>query len=139
MPKALEYFEWINLPFWLDPILLGGLVSLATVVLVSRCGVVSSKEQVYRLQLHQVPEQEVDGPKMRFTRYAPVLLAVYSVAMCVILLTIYVQPYQEATGTLSAGGSINLLSAEALLVLAGPTVVLPTALIAWRMISKSYG
>jgi hypothetical protein len=59
--------------------------------------------------------------------------------MCTILLTIYVQPYQEATGTLSAGGTSNWLSGEALLVLAGPTVVLPTAVIAWRMIRKSYG
>ena len=31
VPKALEYFEWVNLPFWLDPILLGGLVSLVAV------------------------------------------------------------------------------------------------------------
>jgi Na+/proline symporter len=139
VPKALEYFEWVNLPFWLDPILLGGLVSLATVLLVSRRGVVSQKEQVYRLQLHEVPQQEVDAPKMRFTLYAPVLLAAYSVTMCAILLTIYVQPYQEATGTLSTGGSINLFSGEALMVLAGPIVVLPTALIAWRMIRRSYG
>jgi hypothetical protein len=56
-----------------------------------------------------------------------------------ILLTIYVQPYQEATGTLSAGVNINWLCGEALLVLAGPIVVLPTALVAWRMIKKSYG
>jgi Na+/proline symporter len=139
VPKALSYLEWVDLPFWLDPILLGGLVSLTTVVLLSRRGVVSQKEHVYRLELHQVPQQEIDVPKMRFTRYAPVLLAVYSVTMCVILLTIYVQPYQEATGTLSTGGSINWLSGEALLVLAGPIVVLPTAVIAWRMIRKSYG
>ncbi len=76
---------------------------------------------------------------MRFTRYAPLVLAGYSVTMCVILFTIYVQPYQEVTGTLSAGGRINWLSGESLLVLSGPIVVLPTAWIAWRMIRKSYG
>jgi hypothetical protein len=59
--------------------------------------------------------------------------------MCFILLNIYVRPYQDATGTLAAHGGINLLSAEAVLVLGGPIVVLPTALIAWRMIRKSYG
>jgi len=52
--------------------------------------------------------------------------------MCVILITVYVQPYQEITGTLTAGGGINWLGGESLLVLAGPVVVLPTAWIAWR-------
>ncbi len=139
VPKALEYFEWIELPFWLDPILLGGLVSLVVVLVVSRFGRVSREEQDYRLQLHRVPQHDVSVSKLRFTRYAPLTLAVYSVTMCIILLTIYVQPYQEATGTLSAGGSINWLSGESLLVLSGPIVVLPTAWIAWRMIHKSYG
>jgi Na+/proline symporter len=139
LPKALEYMEWIDLPFWLDPILLGGLVSLVVVLLVSRFNHVSRAEQVYRMQMHRVPEHEIDKTKLRFTRYAPLLLGAYSLAICVILITIYVQPYQEITGGLRAGGGINWLSGEALLVLAGPVVVLPSAWIAWRMIRKSYG
>ena len=139
VPKGLEYLEWINLPFWLDPILLGGLVSLVVVLVLSRFGNVSREEQVYRLELHRVPQQEVSVSKLRFTRDAPLALAVYSVTMCVILLTIYVQPYQESTGTLGAGGGINWWTGESLLVLADPIVVLPTAWIAWRMIRKSYG
>jgi sodium/pantothenate symporter len=139
VPKALEYLELVSLPFWLDPILLGGLVSLVVVLVVSRFGSVSAEEKAYRRQLHIVPQDDVSTPKLRFTRYAPVTLAIYSVAMCVTLLNIYVQPYQEATGTLLAGGGINWVSGESLLVLAGPIVVLPTAWIAWRMIRKSYG
>ena len=138
-PKALEYAGWVELPFWLDPILLGGLVSLLVVMLVSRFSRVSREEQVYRLQMHRTPEQEVSASKLRFTQFAPLLLAAYSLTMCFILITVYVQPYQEITGTLSAGGSINWSSGESMLVLAGPVVVLPTALIAWRMIRKSYG
>jgi sodium/pantothenate symporter len=139
VPKALQYLELIELPFWLDPILLGGLVSLVVVLLVSRFNHVSREEQVYRMQMHRVPQQEVNSAKLRFTRYAPLLLAVYSLTICVILITVYVQPYQEITGTLSAAGGINWLSGESLLVLAGPVVVLPSAWIAWLMIRKSYG
>ena len=139
VPKALEYFEWVDLPFWLDPILLGGLVSLAVVLLVSRFKQVSRTEQVYRMQLHRVPEQEINASKLKVTRYAPLLLAAYSLATCIFLLTIYVQPYQEITGSLAAGGGINWFSGESLLVIAGPLVVLPSAWIAWRMIRKSYG
>ena len=138
LPKALEYMEWIELPFWLDPILLGGLVSLVTVLVVSHLGVVSEEEHDYRMKLHQVPKGDISASKTRFTRYAPVVLAVYSVSMCIFLLSIYVQPYQEVTGTLTASGGINWLSGESLLVLAGPIVVIPTAWIAWRMIRKSY-
>ena len=122
-----------------DPILFGGLVSLVVVLVVSRFSSVSRQEQVYRLQMHRVPEQELSASKLRFTQYAPLVLAIYSVTMCFILLTIYVQPYQEITGTLKTGGGINWLSGESLLVLAGPVVVLPTAWIAWRMIRNSYG
>ena len=139
LPKALEYFKLIDLPFWLDPILLGGMVSLVVVLVMSRIGSVSPEEQSYRLKLHETPQHEVSATKTRFTRYAPVLLAAYSVSMCVILLIIYVRPYQEATGALSAGGGINWITGEALMVLSGPFVVLPTAWIAWRMIRKSYG
>ena len=95
--------------------------------------------QDYRRQLHQIPQQEVSVSKLRLTQYAPLTLAVYQVIMSVILLSIYVRPYQESTGTLSPGGGINWLSGESMLVLAGPIVVLPTAWIAWRMIRKSYG
>ena len=139
VPKALEYLGFISLPFWLDPILLGGLVSLVVVLVVSRIGQVSEEERDYRLQLHRTPPSEVSPSKLRFTRYAPLTLAVYQVIMTVTLLTIYVRPYQESTGTLSVGGGINWLSGEALLVLSGPIVVLPTAWLAWRMIRKSYG
>jgi sodium/pantothenate symporter len=139
VPKALEYVGWVELPFWLDPILLGGLVSLAVVLVVSRFSRASRQEQVYRMQMHRVPAQELNPSKLRFTQYAPLLLAAYSLTICYILITVYVQPYQEITGTLHASGNINWLSGESLLVLAGPAVVLPTAWIAWRMIRKSYG
>jgi len=139
VPKALEYMEWIELPFWLDPILLGGLVSLTVVLSLSRFTQVSREEQVYRMQLHRVPQQEISASKLKFTRFAPLLLAAYSVTISVFLMTIYVKPYQQATGSLAVGGGINWLSGESLLVLAGPLVVLPSAWIAWRMIRKSYG
>jgi Na+/proline symporter len=139
VPKALEHLGWIVLPFWLDPILLGGLVSLVVVLVVSRLSSVSRQEQVYRLKLHRVPDLEISASKLRFTLYAPLALAAYAVIICVIWINIYVQPYQEITGTLTASGGINWLSGESVLVLAGPLVVVPTAWIAWRMIRKSYG
>ena len=48
VPKALEHLGWVELPFWLDPILLGGLVSLAVVLVLSTFSSVSRQEQAYR-------------------------------------------------------------------------------------------
>lgn len=138
-PKAIEYFGLATLPFWLDPILLGGIVSFIVIVVVSRFGTVSEQEAQYRESLHVIPAQEVNASKRRLTQYAPLLLAVYSVSMCLILLSIYVRPFQEARGTLTPGGGIDLLTGEAVLVLCSPVIVVPTAIIAWRMIRKSYG
>jgi len=84
VPKALEYFELISLPFWLDPILLGGLVSLAVVLVVSRFGRVSAAEKDYRVQLHKTPPHEVSPSKLRLTRYAPLALAIYQIGLCIV-------------------------------------------------------
>jgi len=138
-PKTLNYLGWIELPFWLDPILLGALASLLVVLVVSRFGTVSPGEREYRLQMHQVPQQEVSTLKLRVTRFAPLLLAAYSLTMFTILVRIYLRPYQEATGTLTASGGIDWSTGESLMVLGGPLVVVPTAWIAWRMIKKTYG
>jgi hypothetical protein len=46
--------------------------------------------------------------------------------MFVILVRIYLRPYQEATGALAASGGIKRLSGELLLVPGGPLVVVPT-------------
>jgi sodium/pantothenate symporter len=77
-PKALETLGWIALPIWLDPILLGGLVSLAVVLVVSRQGEVSREEHVYRMRLHRVPEAELDPDKTRLTRRMPAVMVAYT-------------------------------------------------------------
>ncbi len=130
-PKALETLGWISLPIWLDPILLGGLVSLAVVLVVSGPGRVSREEQVYRMQLHRVPEAELDPAKTRFTRRIPIVMVVYSAIFTSLFMAYYIRPYQQATGT-DAMAEIIILSS-------GPVLWLGTALFAWWMIRKSYG
>lgn len=130
-PKALETLGLISLPVWLDPILLGGLVSLVLILLVSRLGNVSREERIYRLQLHRTPESELDPRKSRFTRRIPVILIIYSVSLTAIFMAWYIIPYRQATGSDAM--------AEILVLSCGPVLWLGTALVAWRMIRKSYG
>ena len=130
-PKALEALGWISLPIWLDPILLGGLVSLMVVLVVSRRGTVSREEQVYRMQLHRVPEAELDPKKVRLTLRMPAVLVVYTVVFTALFIAYYIEPFQRATGTDAM--------AELMVLLAGPVIWLFTAVFAWWLIRKSYG
>ncbi len=130
-PKALETLGWIALPIWLDPILLGGLVSLAVVLVVSRQGEVSREERVYRMRLHRVPEAELDPDKTRLTRRMPAVMVAYTTIFTTLFMAYYIRPFQQATGTDAM--------IEIIVLLSGPVIWLATAVLAWWMIRKSYG
>ena len=130
-PKALETLGWIALPIWLDPILLGGLVSLAVVLVVSRQGEVSREEHVYRMRLHRVPEAELDPDKTRLTRRMPAVMVAYTTIFTTLFMAYYIGPFQQATGTDAM--------IEIIVLLSGPVIWLATAVLAWWMIRKSYG
>lgn len=129
-PKALETLGLISLPIWLDPILLGGLVSLVVILVVSRLGSVSREEHVYRMRLHRTPKSELDSRKSRFTRRLPVILIIYSLSLTAIFMAWYIIPYQQATG--------RDATAEILVLSGGPVLWLGTAFFAWWMIRRSY-
>ena len=129
-PKALETLGWISLPIWLDPILLGGVVSLVVVLVLSRLGTVSHQEQAYRLQLHRVPDTELDPSRTRITLRFPMIMVVYGIIFYAIFMTWYIHPFQQATGT----GAL----AEIMVLSAGLLLWICTALFAWWMIRKSY-
>jgi len=130
-PKALESLGLISLPIWLDPILLGGLVSLVVVLVVSRLGTVSREERVYRMKLHRTPESELDPQKSKFTRRIPIILVIYTLGITAIFMAWYIIPYQQAKGSDAM--------AEIIVLCSGPVLWLATAFFAWRMIRKSYG
>ena len=138
VPKALEFFNIISLSAWADPILLGGLVSLVVVLLLSRKSGVSAEEEAYRQGLHVIPNEETNPGKLRLTLATSAALVVYGVFMSVVLITIYVRPYQEATGRLLPDGSLDWATGEAILALGWAILIVPMGLLAWRVIKKSY-
>jgi sodium/pantothenate symporter len=130
-PKALETLGWVSLPIWLDPILLGGIVSLVVVLVISRLGEVSRTEHVYRMRLHRTPESELDPKKSRFTRRIPLIMVIYTLTISTVFMAWYIIPFQQAKGTDAM--------LEIIVLYCGPVLWLATALFAWRMIRKSYG
>ncbi len=138
IPRFLDSMGWIELPSYLNPILVGGLISLAVVIWVSRLGEVTHTERARRLALHELPDEERDSRQARRTQWAAVAVAVFGVCVSALLIIYYVYPYQSATETLRAGKQLDWLTAEALLSLAWAGLFVPWGIAAYKMIGRSY-
>lgn len=86
----------LDLPVYLDPILVGGVVSLVTVVAVSRRGAVSSDENAYRERLHRAPEAEFDPREVSRTLRWPKAMIVVGMLAVAVLVIFYARPYTAA-------------------------------------------
>jgi sodium/pantothenate symporter len=138
VPWTLQRYGVVDLPSWLDPILIGAVVSLMVTIVVSSTGTVSPREDEFRRQLHQTPEGEVSGGWTRVTLLAPITLVIYGCAMPFVMQHWYVRPYQRGTGQLLPDGSINWATGEAILSLSWAMLYIPLGLIVYRVIKRTY-
>ena len=65
IPVSLEYIGVINLPSYLNPALTGAIISLITIICVSRIWAVTEQEAQYRDALHRTPDNDDDLKKPR--------------------------------------------------------------------------
>ncbi len=86
----------IQLPVYLDPILVGGVISLITVLVVSRVSIVSNEEHAYREALHITPAEELNQQQLALTLRWPKAMVVVGFVMVLVITYFYALPYQEA-------------------------------------------
>ena len=134
VPKALVLWEVISLPVWADPIILGGLLSLVTIVLVSQRGVVTAKQEAYRARLHETPPEERDPRELARTMRWPWILLVSGVLLSCAMIALYAIPYSRALGR----PSLALASGELWLSLGvGSALVFNGLLARWQLLRWS--
>ena len=138
VPTILNFIGLIDLPSYLDPILIGAVVSLIVTIGVSSLGTVSRAEDHYRMQLHRTPSDEIDLNKTRVTLWVPTILIIYGCLMPFVMQHWYVKPYQRGTGQIMADGSINWATGEAILSISWALLYVPLGLITYRVIRSSY-
>jgi len=138
VPKGFEYAGLVTWPAFLDPILIGAVVSLIVIVVISRRGSVTEEERTYRVRLHQTPEGEKDVDSLKQTPLASAAVIGFGVLMTVAIIKIYITPYQQATGTLQADGSLDWMTGEMILAFSWVVMLVPLGLLALRVIRKSY-
>ena len=138
VPAALDYIGLIDLPSYMEPVLLGIVASLLFARLGSIGDVVSEQERDYRTQLHQTPSVDIDRRATRITLLAPMLLIAYGCVMPFLLLHFYVEPYQLGAGIIELGESIDWRHAEPWFVIGPLLIHVPLGVIAWRVIRRRY-
>ena len=86
----------VNLPVYMDPILVGAAISFLTIVAVSKTGTVSSQEHAYREQLHHTPKDELNTKDVRRTLVWPTIIMILGVVIMVTIAIFYAHPYRTA-------------------------------------------
>ena len=136
--KLLQTMGWIDLPTYLDPIVIGGALSVAVIFTVSANTKVSDELNAYRLRLHVSPAGENSARYTRQTQWAALMLGVFGVAVSLLLANFYVQPYQLVKGTLQPGQSLDWTTGEALYVISWAALFLTFSLLAYRVIRQAH-
>ena len=87
----------------------------------------------------QIPAEEHDAAQIKKTQRSAVGVAVFGVVVSVLLIFLYVLPYQSATDTLRDGSRLDWLTGEAILALGWAALFVPLGAFTYKAIGRSYG
>ncbi|MGI9571370.1 MAG: sodium:solute symporter family transporter, partial [Desulfobulbia bacterium] len=138
IPKLLSTLDLIELPVYLDPILLGGVVSLIVVLAVSYNTTVTKKERQYRLSLLNTPAEELDNGEAKKTLWYAFALAGFGVVMGILMLLFYVAPYQKALHEAGEGFDFDWFSGEAIFAYSWAVIFVFLGWLMYRNVFHSY-
>jgi sodium/pantothenate symporter len=123
-PKTLTTLGVLTLPAYMDPLLLGFVASLITVLLVSRQTTISGAEIAYRDALHIAPPEMADAAANRRTMLWPTIMMIWGVCTSIALIIVYTRPYQLASGATTLDGPYLVWNGELIIALVfGGTLV----------------
>ena len=138
IPAALEYLGYIKWPSFLHPAIIGTVVSLVTILVISRRSAVTQSEAAYRTKLHITPAEDRDAKKVRTTMIAPIVLILYGCIMPFLVVDYYIKPYQRGTGDILQDGSMNWQTGEAWFSLSPAILFVSLGSLAAFVIWRSY-
>jgi Na+/proline symporter len=138
IPKLLVSLDVIELPVYLDPIVIGAVISLAVVLIVSRNTTVTDTERNYRLFILKTPEEEMNSKAAKGTLKYGSALSVFGVAMTLIMLIFYVVPYQRSLTPVGADFSFNWFTGEAYFAYAWAIIFVFMRWLIHRGVNKDY-
>ncbi|MBH54096.1 MAG: sodium:solute symporter [Opitutaceae bacterium] len=96
IPKLFVTMGLLKLPVYMDPVLIGAVISLSVVIIVSLNTEVTEKERTYRLHLLKTPEEEFNDKATNKTVKFGFALIIFGIVKAAILVYFYVVPYFRA-------------------------------------------
>jgi sodium/pantothenate symporter len=135
--QLLKLLSLLALPVYLHPILIGAIVSLMTILVISRGGVITESERQFLAKIHTAPVELADQAAAAKTMIWPKLLFAWGVICVVGLIFLYVRPYQAAVGLLQDGQFITWTN-ELLLSLLFGGLLMSGGLVAHWAIKRFY-
>jgi len=138
IPKLLTVLELIELPVYLDPILLGAAVSLIVVLLVMKKTTVTDKERTYRQKILKTPDEEVNNQAAKKSLRYAYTVGIFGVVMTVLLVVYYVIPYQKALTPSSQKFHFDWLTDEAIAAYSWAIIFLVMSILLVRRIQRDY-
>jgi sodium/pantothenate symporter len=119
LTNALALLRLVDLPVFLDPILVGAIISYLTIEAVSYGGRVGQKEHAWRERLHRVPAAEIDFAKLSRTLAWSAAVMISGVLMTVLMVVFYYLPYRAAVQDRATGELVLSVAVGLAVFLAG--------------------
>ncbi len=138
IPKILSSSGIIDLPSYLDPILIGAAASLLAVLWVSHRTIVSDEEHEFRMALHTTPSEDISDRETRKTLRVAYSIGLFGVILTLFLFVFYVMPYQAATSGASINAGFDWFSVESIFAYGWTFLFLACAWLMYWGVSRSY-
>ena len=121
----------LKLPVYMDPILVGSLFSLVTVLGISKVGTVREESLDFREKLHEMPTMLANEKEIARTLIWPKVMIVIGVATMILMLMFYALPYREA---IEGTSSVTTLSGEMILAISyGLVMITGGGFVFWQV------
>ncbi|MDX1500506.1 MAG: sodium:solute symporter family protein [Woeseiaceae bacterium] len=138
VPRVMTLFDVVSLPALLDPLFIGFVVGLATVLVVSARTTPTEAEKQYLAELHQPPPELLDAAAARRTLILPRFIIAWGIFLSAVMIVIYTRPYQLATGAVTEGGPYVVLNGELIIALAFGGLISAGGVLAYWAMRKLY-
>ena len=116
VPRALMMQDLLELPPYLDPILIGATLSTITILVFTRAERITPEERAFREELHVAPPELADAAEQSKTMMLPKIMMAFGVAATTALVVFYIRPFQLARGMTSPEGPFIVMSGEVIAV-----------------------
>jgi len=125
----------LKLPVFMDPILVGSLISLVTVLMMSKLGVAGKETLAFRAKLHEMPMTLANEKEVARTLMWPKVMIIIGAATTILMVVFYALPYRDSIGRTNSNAP---LSGEMILAISYGLVLISGGMFVWWQVKKYF-